>query len=90
MGHFISSPREKEKIDRRDSRGDEREGQGRKRKMNESEETEEIKKIPLYLTCCKDNKPCPTVNQNQLDALVAHDTRHLCLTQPPPEISTRH
>ena len=30
----------------RDSRGDEREGQGRKRNRNESEETEEIKSIP--------------------------------------------
>ena len=30
-GHFVSSPREKEKRDRRDSRGDEKEGQGRKR-----------------------------------------------------------
>ena len=27
VGHFVSSPRECEKIDRRDSRGDEREGQ---------------------------------------------------------------
>ena len=36
MGHFVLSPREREK---RDSRGDEREGQGRKKKMNESEET---------------------------------------------------
>ena len=34
VGHFVSSPREREK---RDRRGDEREGQGRKRKMNESE-----------------------------------------------------
>ena len=42
MGHFVSSPREKEKRDRGDSRGDEREGQGRK----ESEETEEIKNLP--------------------------------------------
>ena len=52
VGHFVSSPREKEKRDtcRRDSRGDEREGQGRKRKMNESEETEEIKTVPLYPT----------------------------------------
>ena len=41
VGHFVLSPREKEKTDRRDSRVDEREGQGRKRKMNESEETEE-------------------------------------------------
>ena len=37
MDHLVSSPREREK---RDSRGDEREGQDRKRKMNESEETE--------------------------------------------------
>ena len=28
MGHFVSSPREREKRDRRDSRRDEREGQG--------------------------------------------------------------
>ena len=45
VGHFVSSPREREK---RDRRGDESEGQGRKRKMNESEETEEIKAFPLY------------------------------------------
>ena len=47
-GHFVSSPREREKRDRRDSRGDERGGQGRKRNRNESEETEEIKTFPLY------------------------------------------
>ena len=41
-GHFVSSPRQREKRDRRESRGDEREGQGRKRNRNESEETEEI------------------------------------------------
>ena len=46
--HFVSSPREEDKRDRRDSRGDEREGQGRKRSRNESEETEEIKTFPLY------------------------------------------
>ena len=45
VGHFVSSPREREK---RDSRGDEREGQGRKRNMNECEETEEIKTSSLY------------------------------------------
>ena len=39
VGHFVSSPREREKRDR----VDEREGQGRK-----SEETEEIKTFPLY------------------------------------------
>ena len=48
MGHFVSSPREREKRDRRDSRRDEREGQGRKRNRNESEETEEIKTSPPY------------------------------------------
>ena len=47
-GHFVSSPREREKRDRRESRGDEREGQGTKRNRNESEETEEIKTFPLY------------------------------------------
>ena len=46
-GHFVSSPREREKRDRRESR-DEREGQGRKRNRNGSEETEEIKTFPLY------------------------------------------
>ena len=38
VGHFVLSPREREKRDRRDSRGDEREGQRRKRNRNESEE----------------------------------------------------
>ena len=28
--------------------------------MYESEETEEIKTFPSTLTCCKDNKRCPT------------------------------
>ena len=45
VGHFVSSPREREKTDRRISRGDEREGQGRK----ESEETEEINQVPCDL-----------------------------------------
>ena len=49
VGHFVLSPRESKKTDRRGSRGDEREGQGRKWKMNESEETEEIKTFPIYL-----------------------------------------
>ena len=46
VGHFVSSPREREKSDRRDSRRDEREEQGRKRNRNESEKTEEIKTFP--------------------------------------------
>ena len=48
VGHFVSSPKESEKRDRRDIRGDDRDGQGRKRNGNESEETEEIKTFPLY------------------------------------------
>ena len=48
--HFVSFLRQWEKRDRRDSRGDEREGQGRKRNRNESEETEEIKTFPLPAT----------------------------------------
>ena len=31
VGHFVSSPREREKRDRRDSRGNEKEGQGGKK-----------------------------------------------------------
>ena len=49
MGHFVSSPRERVKSDKRNSRGDERKGQKRKWKMNESEETEEIITSPLHL-----------------------------------------
>ena len=48
VGHFVSSPREMEKKDRRDSRGEERKGQGRKRNIDESEETVEIKTFPRY------------------------------------------
>ena len=39
VGHFVSSPREREERDRRDSRGDEREGQRRKKNRNGSEGT---------------------------------------------------
>ena len=70
VSHFVSSPREREKRDRRNDRGDEREGQGRKKNRNEREETEEMKAYSLTLTCYKDNKPCPTVSQYQLDTPV--------------------
>ena len=40
------------------------------RNRNESEETEEIKIFPIYITCYKDSRPCPTVSQYQLDAPV--------------------
>ena len=72
VGHFVSSPREREKRDRRDNRWDEREGKGRKREMKENEGTEG-----------KDSSPCPTVSQYQLDAPVTKATGHLCLNQPP-------
>ena len=45
VGHFVSSPREREKRERRDSRGDER-GIGKK-EMKESE-TEEVTTPSLY------------------------------------------
>ena len=67
VGHFVSSPREREKRERKDSRSDERKGQGRKRKMNDSEETEEIKTFPSTLTCYKDSMTCQIVSQYQLD-----------------------
>ena len=47
VGHFMSSPIEREKRDNRDRR-DEREEQGRKRNRNKSEEKEEVKTSPLY------------------------------------------
>ena len=46
VGHFVSSPKEREK---RDSR-DEREGQGRKRNRNKSEETEETRNEKRAIT----------------------------------------
>ena len=89
VGHFVSPPREREKRDRRGSIGDKREGQGRKRNMNEREETEEIKAFPFTLTCYKDSKPCPTVSQYQLDAPVTQETRHLRHTRPHPYVLRR-
>ena len=70
VDHFVSSPREREKSDKRDSRGYKREGEGKKRNRNESEETEEIKHSQSSLTCYKDSRPCPTVSQYQLNALL--------------------
>ena len=48
VGHFVSSPREREKRDRRDSRRDEKDREERGKLRNESEETEEIKTSLLY------------------------------------------
>ena len=47
VGHFVSSPRERKKRDRKASIGGEREGQGRNENRNESEETKERKHFPL-------------------------------------------
>ena len=69
MDHFVSSPREREKRDRGNSR-DDREGQKRKRKRNESEEIEEVKTLPLYPYLLQGQQALPTVSQYQLDALV--------------------
>ena len=68
-GHFVSSSREREKKDRRDtsSIGDEREEQGRKKNRNEREETEEIKTFLLYPYQLQDSRSCPTVSQYQTD-----------------------
>ena len=52
--------------------------------MNEGEETEVVKTFPSTPTCCNGSRPCPTVSQYQLGTPVMQDTRHLCLTQPPP------
>ena len=41
VGHFVLSPREREKRNTRDSRGDGREGQDRKREMKEVKEQKE-------------------------------------------------
>ena len=50
VGHFMSSPRKREKRDRRDSRGDLREGQGRKGKMNERNRNKNIPPLLLPAT----------------------------------------
>ena len=52
-GHFVSSPREREKTDRRESRGDEREGKRIKRKMDESEETRNKNISPLPIPAAR-------------------------------------
>ena len=70
VGRFVSSPREREKRDRRDSRRDKREGQGRKKNRNEREVIEEIKYSSSTLTCYKDSRPYAAISQYQLDAPV--------------------
>ena len=87
VGH-VSSPRERENRDRRDSRGNEREGQWRRRKMNESEETEEVKISPLRAPAAM-VAALPNYKPISVGRPVTQDTRHLCHTQPPPVFITK-
>ena len=58
-GHFVLSPRKREKRDRRDSRGDEREG--RKKNRNESEETNECPSdLKIHDTFTPTDRTTPT------------------------------
>ena len=59
----MSSPREKEKRDRRDSRGGGREGQGRKRKNEWKWRNKEIKTFHICPHLLKHSRPCLTVSQ---------------------------
>ena len=74
VGHFVLSPREREKRDTRDSRRDEREEQGRKRNRNEREETEEIKTFPLYLYLLQGQQALP--NCKPISVGRSGDTRY--------------
>ena len=72
MGHFVSSPREREKRDRRDSRGGDSRGdeeRGRAERGTGMKEKKQ-KHSTSTLTCFKDSRPCPTISQSQLDASV--------------------
>ena len=48
VGHFVSSPREREKRDRRDSRRDEKKREGKKEEQKWKWRIQEIKALPLY------------------------------------------
>ena len=90
-GHFVSSPREREKSDRRDSRRDEREGQGRKRNRNESEETEEIKTFPLYPYLLQGEQALPNCKPKSVGCPydVSYMTPSLHLTTPKRSFTQR-
>ena len=66
---------------KRDSRGDEREGQGRKREMNKwrNRRNNNIPPVPLPAA-----RTCPTLSQYQLGDPVTKATGHIRLTQPTP------
>ena len=73
VGHFVSSPREREKRDRRDSRRDEREEKEWKWRNRRNKNIP-----PLSLPATRNSRSCPTVtvSQYQLDARwrKKHDT----------------
>ena len=50
MGHFVSSPKEREKRDRRDSRGVKERETEKKENKNESEEIKTSPPLPLAAT----------------------------------------
>ena len=65
VGHFVLSPREREKKDRRDSRGDEIEGQGKKRTRG-----------PWATICSPEmNSHCISANAMQHSSSIATATR---------------
>ena len=70
VGHFVSSPRERKKRDRRDSRGRWKRGRRKKEEQEWKGRNRSNKNSPLFLTCYHDSRPCPTVSQYQLDAPV--------------------
>ena len=70
VGHFVLSPREREKREEIHLAEEIKERDREERIRNENEEAEEIKTFPSTLTCYKDSRPCPTVSQYQVDALV--------------------
>ena len=81
------SPIEREKRDRRDSRGDEREGQGRKRDRNEIKETDEIKTFLLYPYPLQGLQALP--NCKPISVGRPSDVRYTtpCHTRPPTPLS---
>ena len=70
VGHFVSSPREREKRERElveEMKEGDRGKRGTRMKVKKQKKS---KHSPSTLTCYKDSRPCPTVSQYQLDAPV--------------------
>ena len=89
VGHFVSSPREREERDRKDSR-DVREEQGGKRNRNESEKNRKKHKYsPFTLTCYKDSPNCKPASVGR-PRDVRYDTFVPPDHPPPPPASQHH